>query len=595
MSVPFARDGMSVPFARDGMSVPFTRRDDIMACPLLTVRTERRGGSAATDADVEVRHNLFTLAPGAPFFDVSLPPSSVGFAQNERNTRSAGGTAVGRGSTRTNAGVGMVLAAALVVAAGCQAQPRGSAPLAVVGDDVVLRWDDPLPARSAIFDGEVVRLRGARGEVLGVQVLRAGVGAAPVALTVEGLAVTGFAVDHHDVRRPSTAMYGGSRGAGRYPDRLTPVDGAVTAARAAFFDVAIGRDAGPGLHRGELVVGDVRIPVEVAVADVAMPDLAAAPRVWAYYNPGEVRRAHGVDDTLALERGYAALFRAHGVVASPELTAESWAARRDLVAGLPFVPVLLPRERSALEAEVAGWVARLAGTGQVGFAIPIDEPRAMADQLRVRELAGWVRAAGGGPGRFLLAVTHQPTWALGDEVDVYISPFAVRAGQRRAAWTYNGTPPWAGSMVLDAAAGGPRTWGWIGFRYGVPLWYVWDALYWRDRHNAGRDTPGHDLVADPISFDDGGDHGNLDGVLAFPGPLASLRLKALRRGQQDRALLEALAACAGADAAQAIARDVVPRALGEVARGERPTWPATDVAWEAARGRVLDALAGCPR
>ena len=85
MSVPFARDGMSVPFARDGMSVPFTRRDDIMACPLLTVRTERRGGSAATDADVEVRHDLFTLAPGAPFFDVSLPPSSVGFAQNERN------------------------------------------------------------------------------------------------------------------------------------------------------------------------------------------------------------------------------------------------------------------------------------------------------------------------------------------------------------------------------------------------------------------------------------------------------------------------------------------------------------------------------
>ena len=52
-----------------------------------TVRAERVGGSAATDDDVEVRRNLCTLAPWAPFFDVSLPPSSVGFAQNERNRR----------------------------------------------------------------------------------------------------------------------------------------------------------------------------------------------------------------------------------------------------------------------------------------------------------------------------------------------------------------------------------------------------------------------------------------------------------------------------------------------------------------------------
>ena len=56
-----------------------------MARPL-PVRPERIGGSAATDDDVEGRRHLRSPAPSTPFFDVSLPPSSVGVAQNERNT-----------------------------------------------------------------------------------------------------------------------------------------------------------------------------------------------------------------------------------------------------------------------------------------------------------------------------------------------------------------------------------------------------------------------------------------------------------------------------------------------------------------------------
>jgi hypothetical protein len=487
-----------------------------------------------------------------------------------------------------------LLCAAVGLLAACQRRSTGAA-LTVVDETVVLRWTDPLPVTSAVFDGAVVHLRGARGEVLGVQVVRAGPGAVPVSLSLPAAAVTSFAVDHHDVRMPSTAMYGGSRGVGRYPDRLRKVDGPVTAARAAYFDVAIGRDAPAGVHRGELAVADRHFAVELTVVDAIQPDITTAPRVWAYYDSIEISRAHGVPDPIAVERDYAAMFRQHGVVASPELTTESWPARRELVAGLPFVPVLLPRQRAALAAEVAAWVALLAGTGQVGFAIPIDEPRRMLDQLRVRVVASWVRAAGGGPGRFLYAVTHEPSWLLGDDIDVFISPFAVRPDAGRSTWTYNGTPPWAGAMVLDAVGGGPRTWGWIAFRYRVPLWYVWEALYWHDRHNGGRHAPDRDWVRQPVSFFDGDDSGNLDGVLAYPGPHPSLRLKALRRGQQDRAQLEALAGCAGAGAAMSIAHAMVPRALGEVRAGDAPTWATDDAAWEAARHRVLAGLAACPR
>lgn len=491
----------------------------------------------------------------------------------------------------------LVVAAAALAA--CQTRPAGPA-LTVVGEGTRPRWTDALPAASPFFDGARVRLRAARGEVLGVHVVRAGRGQAAVGLDLvaAGVTVTAFAVDHHTVALPSTAMYGGSRGPGRYPDRLRPSSQPVAAARAAFFDVAVAGGAAVGVHGGWLTVGDQRWPVELVVEDVDLPALDAPARAWAYYDAREISRAHQVERgaaTFAVERAYAALFRAHGVIASPELTPQSWAERRELVAGLPFVPVLLPVEPGPLAAEVRAWLELTAGSGQVPFAIPIDEPRAIVDQLRVRARAGWVRAAGGGPGRFLYAVTQRPSWLLGPDVDLHISPFA--AGVVPGAWTYNGTPPWAGAMVLDAADPGARTWGWIGFRHDVPVWYVWDALYWRDRYNRGRDAaPFTDLVGDPRTFDDGEDHGNLDGVLAYPGdggPLPSLRLKAVRRGLQDRALLEALAACAGRPAAQAIAREVVPRALAHARRGERPTWSADEAVWEAGRQRALDALVAC--
>jgi hypothetical protein len=161
-------------------------------------------------------------------------------------------------------------------------------------------------------------------------------------------------------------------------------------------------------------------------------------------------------------------------------------------------------------------------------------------------------------------------------------------------------------MILDTDGAALRTWGWIAFRWRVPIWYVWDAAYWSDRHNSRRRggprfPPPADLDADAVSFDDGEDHGNLDGVLGFwgpSGPEPSLRLAALRRGLQDRALLELLARCAGRDSADALAARLVPAALGDAGKpgDSRPgAWPTDEAAWEAARIEVLDALAACSR
>lgn len=473
---------------------------------------------------------------------------------------------------------------------------------------------EAVPATSTVFDGRAVRLRGLRGEVLGLTVWQRE--PAPVALRFErpGVAAQGFAVEWAEVTRPSTVMYGGSRGAGRYVDGLTAA--AAPAGSPAYFDVMVQPDAEPGLHRGVLRVGAREVAVELEVVDASLPALGAAPWVWAYYDPRELAWQHGLApgaplggyDTLELEGSCAAMFRAHGVLATPMLAAEDWPRRRHLLAGARAVPVLLPEQRDAgsLRRAARFWQGALAGD-QLAFVIPIDEPRQLERKAEVRALAEAVAAARRDTGteRLRLAVTDAPHPIYGDWIDLYISPRAVSlrpSGPRRAPrWTYNGNPPYAGSMVLDAGNADLRTWGWIGWRWQVPLWYVWDALYWHDRHNARRRNlarPGRAMTgADAVTFDDGEDHGNRDGVLALPGPRAepcrpTLRLKALRRGLQDRQLLEAASCEASRVAAARLAARLLPFALGDAA--PHALTPAISAqAWSQARRELVELAAAC--
>lgn len=466
--------------------------------------------------------------------------------------------------------------------------PEPTGTLHIVGESQRLRTGDPPAVFSPWFDGARISLTGARGEVLGLQVFHAGAGAASMRFPSESrVAAQGFAVEHFEVRRPSTQMYGGSHGAGAYPDGLTATaPGAGVDTDPAYFEIEIARDAVSGVVRGELAIGARTVPIELTIAPVALPPLPL--RVWAYFDPRELKLAN------ADEAACIAMFRRHGVLLSPDSHLEDWPARKDQLAGIRDVPVWISEDPALAGDQVKRWIATLSGTGQVPFAIPIDEPRTPERRRQVRALAEVVRAAGGGPDSFRFAVTDEPRPEYGDLVDLYISPRAVHlTGDRHARWTYNGAPPQAGAMVLDAESPGTRTWGWISWRWQVPVWYVWDALYWHDRHNRkGAPRPGRrlDARADPVSFDDGEDRGNFDGVLALPGCRPTLRLAALRRGYQDRQLLELAAGC-NKQAAAELAAELVPRALGD-ATGRRPAWPSEEAPWETARQKLIE-LASC--
>ncbi len=353
---------------------------------------------------------------------------------------------------------------------------------------------------------------------------------------------------------------------------------------------------------GNLVAGAQPVRVELAVSSATMPELPIE-GVWAYEDPREFAWAGLPASSLAApsasERACIAMFRGYGVLLSPDLPIDAWPARRELLRGAPDVPAVIPEDPATAPEAVHAWIAATAGTHQVPFAIPIDEPRDAAAFAKVEALATAVRAAGGGASSFRYAVTAAPSAALRGPIDLYLAGSAAHlAGDAVARWTYNGKPPEAGAMVVDAAEPGVRTWGWIAWRYHIPTWYAWDALYWHDRHQRhGAPLPGRalDVAHDAVSFDDGDDHGNLDGVLAEPGDAAhpcrpTLRLAALRRGLEDRALLDAAYACDPA-ATTLLATRLVPRALGD-ARGAA-TWPASDADFERARIDVLAIAAAC--
>ncbi|HET9623010.1 MAG TPA: hypothetical protein VFP84_16675 [Kofleriaceae bacterium] len=464
------------------------------------------------------------------------------------------------------------------------------AELQVLGESSRLRIGDATPATHAWFDGFRIVLTAARGEILGLQVVHAGGGKVSVQLADGArVGVRGYAVEPFVVLRPSTALYGGSHGAGLYPDGLLAA--AEPTSDPAYFELEVGYDAEPGTYTGALTTRDRSVPIELHVAPVTLPPLPL--KVWAYENTLEPLWSN------TSERACVAMFARYGVLLSPDVHLEDWPTRRAQLGDakrIRDVPVWISEYPPIAYGQVKAWIDAFRGTGQVPFAIPIDEPRTPEARRRVRALADTVRAAGGGPTTFRFAVTDAPDPIYGDAVDLYISWNAAHLrGDPAARWTYNGAPPYAGSMVLDAESPGMRTWGWIAWRYQIPIWYVWDALYWHDRHNRKQlalPIRGLDARRDAVSFDDGEDHGNLDGVLALPGCEPTLRLAQLRRGFQDFQLLELAAKC-DRKAADAVAAELVPRALGDAVTGAPPAWPTTETTWETAREKLIAIAASC--
>lgn len=299
--------------------------------------------------------------------------------------------------------------------------------------------------------------------------------------------------------------------------------------------------------------------------------------------------------------------------------AEHWPAKPSADGFLPSDPALWSRTLADWERFARGnrWLDRPNATEWVLFINSLDEPktseklralasyRALVDDAKLEDrdhvrfrvdgvlgarIDGWPD-----PRKLDELGGVVDLWNLHGATDTaptqLLASHERRPGDRpRRAMFYassSGGEPAIPPLVVDAPIAGARAWAWLVARYDLA-----GALNWEVDVAAG-------CVANPRCTD--ARVLNLDGTLIYRGhevgraadePLPSMRLKALRRGAQDVALLELLRA-QDPEAAVALAARVVPKALGDgLPRTGLGTWPRDARSFVAVREELFDRLLG---
>src|SRR5687768_10957968 len=140
--------------------------------------------------------------------------------------------------------------------------------------------------------------------------------------------------------------------------------------------------------------------------------------------------------------------------------------------------------------------------------------------------------------------------------------------------------------TIDAPIDGLRAWGWIAARYRLDGMLNWEVDFTSGCAKNPNCAPGG-LNLDATLIYRGHELGE-----RFDQPIASMRLKMLRRGAQDAAIWHLLDEV-DPDTARQIAEVMVPRALGDEIPNEGfGAWPQDPVTYERARAAMLDRLTG---
>ncbi len=400
---------------------------------------------------------------------------------------------------------------------------------------------------------------------------------------------------------------------GLVPDPLVPVGIAPSwlypatverGERAVFFvEAHVAEDADVGERRDAVAVtvgGEVvaTLPVHVRVHEPVLPYRAVS--AFAYYEWSTLARRF-VDAHLA-ERRVVQMLHAHHLDVLVQLTEPEHVERvRGALDGTWFT------RTAGYEGPGLGVPASLAAVGAYGtlrepteerlaqarrvaariprevsdvFVYAVDEtcdsPRGPRWRALLRDRALWPRVLVGhtchlDPSDQDVDIVMVPAQAFDPD-----SASAARA-QGKRVWIYNGQLPHASPPVVDVPLPALALNGWIAAAYDVDRWFYWETTFWEDGNRGGRGPT--DVFANVETFHNAdGDTSLYDGLLVFPGrtpprlgvhdlgydgPVASLRLKSLRRGLEDAALI-ALASQVDPVETERVTREVVGAALDEV-------------------------------
>ena len=147
--------------------------------------------------------------------------------------------------------------------------------------------------------------------------------------------------------------------------------------------------------------------------------------------------------------------------------------------------------------------------------------------------------------------------------------------------------------------------GWIKYLYSINTWFVWHSTHWTHNSQGPKGRLHQRIFNEPLTFiNEHLEWGNGDGVFFYPGRMPhqveenrglnrfmpSIRLKNMRRGQQDFELLWLAEQKAGSDKIKALAREVVVKAMDEIDMDDKVYWPQHRDVYDAMRDRLLDII-----
>ncbi len=412
--------------------------------------------------------------------------------------------------------------------------------------------------------------------------------------------------------------------------------------QSIWIDIAIPHDQPPGIYHGEIDVsvgGEERasIPVEVVVHDLQLPNEREFPvHIGLYEN--HIARVHGVEPDSAefrlifdryldyllehrcdprsspgftgrIEKGKY-LLTAH----RPDLEKrfldggrlQFWLSpvpigvSRPAELPFPFAYQQVVREhvRQVIEhARRAGWYDKL------GFHLPVDEPNSADDYRAARHWAKLVKSV---DDQVPVSITEQPNpenedWgSLQEHVDAWIINGNYLASERASierARKRGDQVFWYVScdqlfpqpnLYIDREAADPRIIPWVAWRYELTGFLYWNGTYWGEVLNPWRDPITWKTL--PCNLPAAGEGslfypGNLvrrfAGQPNIEGPIGSVRLKLLREGLEERALLQMLA--------EKIGRPAVEKLLDPACRDIR-NFSRDPNELDRVRKRVIEAL-----
>jgi len=229
----------------------------------------------------------------------------------------------------------------------------------------------------------------------------------------------------------------------------------------------------------------------------------------------------------------------------------------------------------------------------------------------IKERAEWLKS-NPGPGKDLPTFTTTGYKdELADAIDIWSSgtgvkleDLSVARGKGGDYTFYNGFRPRYGSVILEGAAVDFRVNSWILYKYGINCHFIWHGTHWQHNSQGPKANLHQNVFQNPLSFANFGEYsyGNGDGILFYPGRMPyypeedrglnslipSIRLKNIRRGQQDALILWIAEQKIGKNKVLDIIKELVPRGLSEVERNEPVPWSEHGDDYDRIRDKLIE-------